>query len=262
MASAPASCAFNAAGDMLGFLFDDAGTRQLYGCSVGTMVRGAAAAAASAFVCRRAHTAGRPASSQATQKLVAPGGAGDTDATVSREEALRRERQRMTSEGINVFKWSPAGGQIVVPQQGSLYAVDGIAPGGGSGSALRRIADIAAATGVAGPALDPQARAPRTVALPPACLCCIFVCARALGDVRRRRRRRWLCVCMRVYVCARVCACVCVCVCLCVCVCVCVCVCMCVRVCVCVRVCACVCVCARVYVCARVRVCACVCVSV
>jgi hypothetical protein len=46
-----------------------------------------------------------PLGAQAVRKLVAPGGAGDTDATVSREEALRRERQRMTSEGINVFKW-------------------------------------------------------------------------------------------------------------------------------------------------------------
>ena len=49
---------------------------------------------------------------------------------------------------------SPLGRQIVVPQQGSLYAVDNIV--GGCGSALRRIADIAAASGVAGPALDPQ----------------------------------------------------------------------------------------------------------
>ena len=73
----------------------------------------------------------------------APGG-GDTDANVSPEEALRRERQRLRDTGITHVARAEEADVMVVPIKGDLYLVD---PDGGP---LRRLTETAA------PEIDPK----------------------------------------------------------------------------------------------------------
>lgn len=59
-----------------------------------------------------------------SQLLVQPPDGGNTDDTISREEALRRERLRQREFGITQYDWS-ARGQLLIPLRGSLYVQDG-----------------------------------------------------------------------------------------------------------------------------------------
>src|SRR4051794_17719350 len=45
---------------------------------------------------------------------------GDTEASLSLEERLRRERLRQLAVGVTSFAWLPGSSSIVFPQQGSL----------------------------------------------------------------------------------------------------------------------------------------------
>ena len=53
-------------------------------------------------------------------ELMRPPGQGDTDATVSAEEALRRERQRMRGFGITSYLWARDTPVLLVPVAGKL----------------------------------------------------------------------------------------------------------------------------------------------
>src|SRR5690606_22270114 len=53
-----------------------------------------------------------------------PPDGGNTDSTISREEALRRERLRQREFGVTEYHWSPAGQQLLLPLRGSLYIQD------------------------------------------------------------------------------------------------------------------------------------------
>jgi dipeptidyl-peptidase-4 len=76
--------------------------------------------------------------------LVRPPGEGVTDANVSREEALRRERQRERGFGVTSYAWSRTGDTLLVPVRGALYVQNG------AGGSLREVAggDL--------PCIDPQ----------------------------------------------------------------------------------------------------------
>lgn len=54
-------------------------------------------------------------------RLLAPVAGGDSDATVSREEALRRERQRQMASGVTSYAWSERGDTLLVPARGGVY---------------------------------------------------------------------------------------------------------------------------------------------
>src|SRR3712207_7118775 len=51
-------------------------------------------------------------------RLMEPPGGGDSDTTVSREEALRRERQRQLAFGVTSYAWSEEGDTLLVPLRG------------------------------------------------------------------------------------------------------------------------------------------------
>ncbi|MCB0008746.1 MAG: DPP IV N-terminal domain-containing protein, partial [Anaerolineales bacterium] len=60
------------------------------------------------------------------QLLLAPAGGGTTEATVSLEEALRRERQRQLETGVTSYIWAPKEARILLPLQDGLYMLDEI----------------------------------------------------------------------------------------------------------------------------------------
>ncbi|HKB17348.1 MAG TPA: DPP IV N-terminal domain-containing protein, partial [Planctomycetota bacterium] len=68
----------------------------------------------------------------ATRVLFAPPGGGVTDANVSREEALRRERQRLRETGVTHYAWSETGATLLVPIGGDAWA--------GTGGSMRLVA--------------------------------------------------------------------------------------------------------------------------
>ncbi|HZN63217.1 MAG TPA: S9 family peptidase [Planctomycetota bacterium] len=68
----------------------------------------------------------------ATRVLFAPPGGGVTDANVSREEALRRERQRLRETGVTHYAWSETGATLLVPLGGDAWA--------GTGGSLKLVA--------------------------------------------------------------------------------------------------------------------------
>jgi dipeptidyl-peptidase-4 len=70
-------------------------------------------------------------------------GTGDTDASVSPEEQLRRERQRLRDTGIAQIARASKSDLIVVPVAGELYVIE-------NGSELRRL------TRTASPEIDPK----------------------------------------------------------------------------------------------------------
>ncbi|HEV3166253.1 MAG TPA: S9 family peptidase [Isosphaeraceae bacterium] len=70
-------------------------------------------------------------------------GEGDTDANVSKEEALRRERQRLTASGITQIARAAKADVSVIPLGGDLYLLRGDGP-------LERL------TTTASPEIDPQ----------------------------------------------------------------------------------------------------------
>lgn len=75
-------------------------------------------------------------------RLLEPVGGGDSDATVSREEALRRERQRQLASGVTSYAWSEEGDTLLVPLRGEVWVKRGVA------GEPRRVA--------AGGCIDPQ----------------------------------------------------------------------------------------------------------
>ena len=76
----------------------------------------------------------------ATPRVIArPPGGGDTDANVSPEEALRRERQRLRDTGITHVARAEDAEVMVVPLQGDLFLVDA------QGGALHRLTETPAA---------------------------------------------------------------------------------------------------------------------
>lgn len=56
--------------------------------------------------------------------LFAPRGAGVTDASVSREEALRRERLRQTTAGVTSYRWAERAPVIIVPLLGDVWLIE------------------------------------------------------------------------------------------------------------------------------------------
>src|SRR3712207_2945276 len=58
-------------------------------------------------------------------RLLEPPGGGDSDATVSREEALRRERQRQLASGVTSYAWSEEGETLLVPLRGDVFVKRG-----------------------------------------------------------------------------------------------------------------------------------------
>ncbi len=75
--------------------------------------------------------------------LVAPPGGGTTEANLSLEEALRRERQRQRALGVTDYTWAAHGARLLIPLGGEVYVQDG------SDAPLRTIV-----AGAEGPALD------------------------------------------------------------------------------------------------------------
>ncbi|MCP4363362.1 MAG: prolyl oligopeptidase family serine peptidase [Chloroflexi bacterium] len=59
------------------------------------------------------------------QPIVSPPGDGNTDANVSSEEVLRRERLRQREFGVTQYAWSGKNGRLLIPLQGGLYVQDG-----------------------------------------------------------------------------------------------------------------------------------------
>jgi dipeptidyl-peptidase-4 len=60
-----------------------------------------------------------------SRMLVAQPKATDTEANLSKEEKLRRERQRRMTTGISSYSWTTGGKhRAVVPQQGNIYVAD------------------------------------------------------------------------------------------------------------------------------------------
>ena len=60
--------------------------------------------------------------------LFAPRGAGVTDASVSQEEALRRERMRQTTAGVTSYRWAERAPVILVPLLGDIWLIEDGAP--------------------------------------------------------------------------------------------------------------------------------------
>ncbi len=58
--------------------------------------------------------------------LVTPPGGGDTEDTLTLEEKLRRERQRVREIGVTSYAWAREGQRLLVPLGGDLHVQDGI----------------------------------------------------------------------------------------------------------------------------------------
>lgn len=106
-ANAPASVQFSPDGRLITYLWSEAGTliRQLW-----------------------AHDL----ESGETRLLARAPAEGDTDATVSREEALRRERLRLRGFGITTYAWAKKTPVLLVPVLGELFS-------GGEDGRLRQL---------------------------------------------------------------------------------------------------------------------------
>ncbi len=57
--------------------------------------------------------------------LFTPPGEGVTDQNISREEQLRRERQRLRETGVTHYAWSDEGNVLLVPLRGELFVQQG-----------------------------------------------------------------------------------------------------------------------------------------
>lgn len=68
------------------------------------------------------------ADGKATKVIARPPGEGDTDANVSPEEALRRERQRQRAAGISQVARAAKADVIAIPIRGDIYAIQGEGP--------------------------------------------------------------------------------------------------------------------------------------
>jgi dipeptidyl-peptidase-4 len=61
----------------------------------------------------------------ARRVLFSPPGEGVTDASVSHEESLRRERQRQMTRYVTGYQWAPESPVILVPLLGDLWVIEG-----------------------------------------------------------------------------------------------------------------------------------------
>lgn len=59
-------------------------------------------------------------------RVIEPPEGGESDANVSREEALRRERQRQLAAGVTTYAWSERGDTLLVPMRGEIWIKQGI----------------------------------------------------------------------------------------------------------------------------------------
>ena len=92
-----------------------------------------------------AGSSGRPTSPAAPPRVIArPPGSGDTDANVSKEEALRRERQRLRDTGITQVVRAKKADVAIIPLGGDLYVLKG------SDGPLERLTETPS------PEIDPQ----------------------------------------------------------------------------------------------------------
>ncbi len=66
------------------------------------------------------------ATGQRTQVLP-PGAGGDTEDSLTREEKLRRERQRDLGVGVTSYRWAEDGDLLMVPLSGAVHVKDGLA---------------------------------------------------------------------------------------------------------------------------------------
>ncbi len=78
--------------------------------------------------------------------LLTPPGSGALEENLSREEQLRRERQRILALGITHYAWAKRSNRLLVPLPDGIYIQDG------EGAPLRKVVDTANAA----PALDPR----------------------------------------------------------------------------------------------------------
>ena len=78
--------------------------------------------------------------------LLTPPGSGALEENLSREEKLRRERQRMLTLGVTHYAWANQGNRLLAPLPDGLYVQDG------EGAPLCKVVDTANAA----PALDPR----------------------------------------------------------------------------------------------------------
>src|SRR5262249_1743176 len=58
-------------------------------------------------------------------RVIEPAG-GDSDENVSREEELRRERQRQLASGVTAYAWSREGQTLLVPMRGDVFILAGM----------------------------------------------------------------------------------------------------------------------------------------
>ena len=68
-------------------------------------------------------------------------GSGAGEESFSKEEKLRRERQRIMSVGVTEYSWATKADLILIPKDGALYVQDGV--GEGASATLRRLFDPA-----------------------------------------------------------------------------------------------------------------------
>jgi dienelactone hydrolase len=89
------------------------------------------------------------------RRVLGPESGGDTEATLTLEEKLRRERSRQLTTGITSFGWIPGTTSVVVPQQGRLLVVEAGASSS-SPSPTPTVLYDRKADGSPGAAIDPQ----------------------------------------------------------------------------------------------------------
>ena len=92
-----------------------------------------------------------------TRPVMAPSEGGGEEGTFSKEEQLRRERQRIMSTGVTEYYWAKKADVLLVPKDGALFVQAGC--GEGAESTLRRLFDPTDAAWAAvgsGPLLDPK----------------------------------------------------------------------------------------------------------
>ena len=90
-----------------------------------------------------------------TNEVISPSAGGGEEKTFSKEEQLRRERQRIMSTGVTEYSWAKKADRLLVPKDGALYVQDGVTEG--SDKTLRRLfdpSDAKWATVGSGPLLD------------------------------------------------------------------------------------------------------------
>ena len=72
-----------------------------------------------------------------TSEVIAPAAGEGEEASLSKEEQLRRERARVMSTGLTSYSWAAGAERLLVPKDGALYVQDGV--GEGAVATLRRL---------------------------------------------------------------------------------------------------------------------------